>query len=121
MPELRLIQGFALDLTTKDSDGRLWDFDEEEMQKRALARVCEERPMLLIGSPMCTAFSRLQNMNLAKMKRKEVNKVSEHGTKHLEFCMHLYKLQHSLGLYFLHEHREQATSWSNPVVREVMS
>ena len=31
LPELRLIPGFALDLTTTDTDGRAWDLDEKEM------------------------------------------------------------------------------------------
>ena len=57
LPELKLIPGFALDLTTADVDGRSWDFDDKEMRDRALAKVRSEKPMLLIGSPMCTAFS----------------------------------------------------------------
>ena len=63
MPELKLIPGFALDLTTLDADGRRWDFDDKEMRDRALKRVREERPMLLIGSPMCTAFSTWHRIN----------------------------------------------------------
>ena len=36
LPELRLIPGFALDLTTADSDGFLWDFDSKVMRERAM-------------------------------------------------------------------------------------
>ena len=57
LPELRLIPGFAVDLTTADVDGALWDFDSKVMRDRAMKKVREERPQLLIGSPMCTAFS----------------------------------------------------------------
>ena len=63
LPELRLIPGFALDLTTADNDGRQWDFDDVTMRERALRRVKDERPMLLVGSPMCTAFSTWQRIN----------------------------------------------------------
>ena len=63
LPELKLIPGFALDLTTADSDGKLWDFDEKVMRDRALKRIREEKPMLLVGSPMCTAFSTWQRIN----------------------------------------------------------
>ena len=63
LPELRLIPGFALDLTTEDSDGRKWDFDEKEMRDRAKQRLADEQPMLLVGSPMCTAFSTWQRIN----------------------------------------------------------
>ena len=57
LPELKVIRGFALDLTVADSDGRLWDFDDVVMRDRARMRLLNERPMLLVGSPMCTAFS----------------------------------------------------------------
>ena len=43
-----ILPGFALDLTTNDSDGRCWDFDEEEMRSRAWATIEEEQPMQLI-------------------------------------------------------------------------
>ena len=63
LPELRLIPGFALDLTTADVDGALWDFDSKVMRDRAMKKVREERPQLLIVSPMCTAFSTWQHIN----------------------------------------------------------
>ena len=66
LPELRLIPGFAFDLTTTDVDGKKWDFDNKVMRERAMKRVREEKPMLLIGSPMCTAFSTLQNISKDK-------------------------------------------------------
>ena len=56
-PELKIIPGFALDLTVADSDSRLWDFDDVVMRDRARKRLLSERPMLLVGFPMCTAFS----------------------------------------------------------------
>ena len=52
LPELRVIPGFALDLTTGDGDGFLRDFDSKVMRDRAMAKVRSERPQLLIGSPM---------------------------------------------------------------------
>ena len=48
---MRIIPGFALDLTTADVDCQLWDFDNKVMRDRALKNVREERPLLLIGSP----------------------------------------------------------------------
>ena len=56
-PELRLIPGFALDLITSDVDGAHRDFDGKEMRDRAMTKLKEERPQLLIGSLMCTVFS----------------------------------------------------------------
>jgi hypothetical protein len=65
-PSYGILPGFALDLTTNDHDGRCWNFDEDEMRKRAWAKIEEEQPMLLIGSPMCTAFSAWQHINNSK-------------------------------------------------------
>ena len=57
LPEQRINQGFALDPTTADSDGAMWDFGFKVMRERAMKKPKDERPMLLVGSPMCTAFS----------------------------------------------------------------
>ena len=54
LPELRLVPGFALDLTTADGDGSLWDFDSKVMRARAMGNVKSAKPLLVIGSPMCT-------------------------------------------------------------------
>ena len=43
--------GWSLDITTRDSDGKAWDFN---MRNRAVRKVLTDEPVLLIGSPMCT-------------------------------------------------------------------
>ena len=49
--------GFALDLTVVDpEDGSPWDFCKKEKRDKARKMQREQRPILLIGSPMCTAF-----------------------------------------------------------------
>ncbi len=63
MPWLGLIPGFALDLTTRDTDGRLSDLEQEDMRTRALKRVDEEKPMFVISSPSCTPYSSFQSIN----------------------------------------------------------
>ena len=47
--------------------------------------VKNKEALLVIGSPMCAAFSRLQHLNFAKMSEEEVKLVIEYGSKHLEF------------------------------------
>ena len=39
LPELRIIPGFALDLTTADTDGLLWDFDSKVMRDSAMKKL----------------------------------------------------------------------------------
>ena len=49
LPELRLIPGFALDLTMVDEDdGAPWDFDNPRKREKATAKVRRERPVLRI-------------------------------------------------------------------------
>ena len=54
---LGIAPGFAFDLTTVDGTGKAWDFDDASRRTEARRRLREQRPMFLIGSPMCTAFS----------------------------------------------------------------
>ena len=63
LPSLRCIPGFALDLTTSDADWKPWDFDILENRIRAKRLVEEQRPALLICTPMCTACSAWQRIN----------------------------------------------------------
>ena len=57
--------------------------------------------MLLIMSPMCKAFSALQN----PLKDTEKYRATlEEGVAHLKLCMELAKEQHAAGRYFLYEH-----------------
>ena len=53
---LGLAPGFAFDLTTVDENGKAWDFDDKSRREEARRRLRVQRPMFLIGSPMCTAF-----------------------------------------------------------------
>ena len=45
-----------MDLTTG------WDFRVESHREKATRYIEEKKPTLLIGPPMCTMFSRLQNL-----------------------------------------------------------
>ena len=48
--------GDAMDLTTG------WDFNREEDRVKAEERVDAQKPLVLIGSPPCVAFSQLQTL-----------------------------------------------------------
>ena len=120
LPELKVIPGFALDLTTVDSDGRPWDFDEKVMRDRALERVRREKPLLLIGSPMCTAFSTWQRINNGIRDKSVVAAEKKRAVMHLEFCIELYREQLKHGRYFLHEHPAHASSWQEEAMRGLM-
>ena len=117
---LGLIPGLSLDLTENDVDGQPWDFNIKEKRDKARRLVTEKKALLVIGSPMCSAFSQIQGLNFARMTPDEVEKVIIYGKRHLEFCTELYKIQHSNGLYFLHEHPYGASSWNNDKIKELL-
>eukprot|EP00972_Heterocapsa_arctica_P104871 15455393-Heterocapsa_arctica.AAC.1 len=61
-----------------------------------MERVRREKPQLLIGSPICTAFSCIQALSWGRMAPDQKSKM--------------------LSRYVLHEHPATATSWSDPKV-----
>ena len=64
--------GWSLDLTTHDEDGRPWDFNNATMRNRAVRKLPEDQPIVLIGSPMCTEYSAINRLNHCRMTREEV-------------------------------------------------
>ena len=67
--------GDAMDLTTG------WDFNIPEHRHRAEQYVDQEKPLVLIGSPPCVAFSQLQS--LAPELENNTRKLEE-GIKHMQ-------------------------------------
>ena len=108
--------GFALDITATDDEGNQWNSDLPEMRRMAERLLDEQKPTLLIGSPMCTPFSNLQRINDTRRDPEIVAREKAAGRPHLEWCCHLYHKQVERGVYFLHEHPAFATSWSEPCV-----
>ena len=66
-PRLGLMPGMALeDLTTTNSKCEPWDFNDPAKLDEAEKLLDEQRPHLMIGSPMCIVFSKIQNFNKSK-------------------------------------------------------
>ena len=120
LPELRPIPGFALDLSTTDVDGALWDFDSKVMRDRAMKKVREERPQLLIDSPMCTAFSTWQRINNCICCPVAVAAEKKRAVDHLDFCIEPYREQIRHGFYFLHEYPAYASSWQEETMQSLL-
>ena len=111
----RLKPGWSLDLTRSDpATGLPWDLSDPKVQQRVKRLVIESKPLFLIGSPPCTAFSRMQNINKGRRCPKVVQEELQEAEKHMRFCIELYGLQIQGGRYFIHEHPDGATSWQMP-------
>ena len=111
LPSLKAMPGYAFDLTTSDENGVPWDFDIPERRAEAKRRILEQRPVLLVGSPMCTAFSTWQHLNATKGDPVKIKEAYTRAMVHLQFSCEMYEIQVSGGRYFLHEHPDKAMSW----------
>ena len=97
MPQYQCIPGFALALTTVDEAGNPWDFDEPAQRQQAWEKNRAEEPLLVIGTPMCTAFSAWQRNNNMKRDPDIVSRERVRAMVHLLFCMQIYEYQIAHG------------------------
>ena len=61
-------------------------------RQKAKQLVQTRKSLLVIGSPMCAAFSQLQYMNFPKMSKKEIERMINCDRKRLEFSIELYRI-----------------------------
>ena len=113
-----LIPGDSFDLRTG------YDLTDETVQAQVKSKINKDRPRLVIGSPPCTWYSRLMQLNLAvqgdewKLKF-EVER--EKAKKHIVFCIEIFKMQMARGDYFVMEHPAYADSWKLDELIELAS
>ena len=121
MPNHFLAPGFALDLTCTDpADGLPWDFDNPVKRARARRLFRAQKPLVLIGSPMCTAWSTWQRLNNVKRDPAVVERELVRARVHLDFVVSLYREQVEAGRLFIHEHPQHAASWMEASVEKLM-
>ena len=93
---------WALDLTTRDvDDGKPWDFSNKEKRKKAAMLLEQDKPLLLVVSPMCGPF----------------NASMEHVKFALDLCLQQYKQ----GRFFIFEHSASAASWSTKMMQQMLN
>ena len=123
MRSKHLLPGFALDITVDDpEDGEPWDFSLEHKRRRARSMLREQKPYVLIGSPMCTHFCTWQKLNESRSRDPQAMRRARAGaTVRMNFVAKLYREQLQGGRYFLHEHPLWATSWALGSIEELMA
>ena len=120
-PNGKLAPGVAFDITCNDPlDGQPWNFDMPSKRERARKILREQRPLFLIGSPDCTAFSSWQNLSRLRRDSAITHREYVRAMVHLRFCCQLYREQLEGGRYFLHEHPECARAWGESCIKELM-
>ena len=100
-----------MDLTTG------WGFNIAEHRRQAEDYVDRVKPLVLIGSPPCVAFSQLQTF--VKDSDRKAQQLAE-GIRHMEFVVKLYRKQIEGGRVFLHENPAHAKSWALPCIRKML-
>lgn len=119
---LGLSPGFALDKTVVDpEDGQPLGFDAAAKREKSERNIREEKLVLLIGRPMCRAFSRLKELNCSKMDPLEAKHMVGYGVPHVCFCVNLHLIQIESGRCFLHEHLHGATSWDSECMKTLLA
>ena len=113
--------GSSFDLIVDASTGESWDFLKAEDRRRCWRRLRQEDPWVVIGSPPCTAFSRLQGLSKNRADPEKRRRKMTEAKVLLNFALAVYAWQMQRGRYFAHEHPATATSWSLPEVEAISS
>ena len=71
-----------------------WDFKIKAHREAAMKYQEDHQPLVLIGSPPCTAFSQLQTLNPTT---KESQRKWNEGVEHVRFVITLYRRQMQAG------------------------
>ncbi|MDP7560817.1 MAG: hypothetical protein QF745_09785, partial [Planctomycetota bacterium] len=104
--------GFAMDIRTG------FDFELEDARAEARARLREEKPSLLIGSPICGPWSQMNNINKDSENMRAHRK---RAVKHLRFTLEMFTIQVEENHGFvLFEHPWTAKSWDTDIMQEMM-
>ncbi len=103
-----------------------YGFDSKKDRDRCWEALERDKPTLVIGSPHCTLFSRLQELNKFmykddKLWMLKIQERMEQAKRYVEFCAKVYKFQIDNGRYFLHEHPYLATSWGLDCISKLMN
>ena len=78
--------------------------------KKAEALIDHEQPLLLIGSPMCSALSHFQSLNKNRRGPDVIEKELAEARIHWSWCCRLCRKQLDRGADLLHDHPALAKS-----------
>ena len=102
-----------------DANGVAWDFRRADHRRRAREQIRHEKPFLVVGSPPCTEFCTIQNLNRRHFGPAEARRRRAEAMVLLGFAVEIYWLQLAAGRHFLHEHTATASSWCERIVQEL--
>ena len=102
-------------------DGRPWDVSDPQKVKRLFKLIEHWGLYVVVGSPPCTALSRLQvQWTYQNMDPQRVKPMVDGGRHHLHRMVSLYHIQLDAGRHVLHGHRASALAWLDPWVETLI-
>ena len=90
-------------------DGQPRDLGKRQVHDKVKGMVRMSKPFIVIGSPPCTAFNKLQGWNRYKRDSDVAKSELKAAKAHVKVCFELYEEQRRTGRYFIHEHPSSAT------------
>ena len=122
LPSFKVLPGYAFDITVNDpEDGEPWDFDVRAKRDKARMLLREQKPLFVVGSPMCTAWCTWQRLNKLKRDPETCRRERVRARLHLDFVMEIYREQIDAGRFFLHEHPDGSDSWTEKCCNKIMN
>ncbi|CAE7245381.1 unnamed protein product [Symbiodinium sp. CCMP2592] len=115
--KLGLEVGFSLDLEAPKEGGERWDLSKGQEAECLKAKLCTEKPLLLVGSLPVGPFS--PAATLCKKSAKPQKQLAEEGRAQLRNQVECFKEQHASGRYFLYEHPRGCGGWEEPSFRDL--
>ena len=98
------------------------DLSQLETRCEVFRTIEQRRPKLLVTSPPCTMYSKLQRLwNVKKMSPEEYNRRKAIADEYLQFSHTCNKVQHNAGRSFAHEHPAGASSWKEDSTHAVVT
>ena len=114
--QLGLNTGVAADLETG------WELETKSRRDKCSSELRTVEPKILIASPPCTLFLKLQNRNGGRSMPLESGKSKAITTpSHLTFAMReCFEQMHRVD-HFIFKHASNASSWSELCVRKLVA
>ena len=98
------------------------DLSQLDMRIEVFRMIEQRRPKLLVTSPPCTMYSKLQRLwNIKRMSPEEYTRRKAIADEYLRFAHTCNKIQHNAGRFFAHEHPAGASSWTEDSTQAVVT
>ena len=115
-----LRHGFSFGLVECAADGEQRILNEPHLRDRAIRKLNEDQLERLILSPTCGPFSHMQGFNYSMMFLDQLKAKFREAITHLEFVMHMCRLQFAKRRLITFERPAGARSWITNIAKEIL-